>query len=51
MRVMQIVVAVLVAFLCYGTLAKLYRRRKRGHPLAVRPKSVRAHDDLRLTNL
>lgn len=51
MHVIQTTVAILVAFLCYGTLVKLYRRRRQKAADARPKRAVRAHDALRLTNL
>ncbi len=51
MRVMHTVLAVLVAFLCYGTYAKMFRRRHRAPKRFAAAKAVRPHDELRLTNL
>lgn len=51
MRIMQTTLAILVAFVCYGSFAKMYRRRRNRHPLGDRRKPIRAHDELRLTNL
>ena len=51
MRVIQAALAVLVALLCYGTFAKLFRKRDRVRKHLASAKRTRPHDELRLTNL
>ena len=51
MRMIHTVLAILVAFLCYGTYAKLFRRHNRRRNGLAATKPIRPHDELRLTNL
>jgi hypothetical protein len=50
MRVVQTILAILTAFAFYGSVARIYRRQHRKKE-AGPVRKVRAHDELRLTNL
>ena len=50
MRVVQTILAILMAFAFYGSVSRTYRRRHRTKGLRPVRKN-RAHDELRLTNL
>ena len=51
MRVIYTALAILIAFLCYGSYTKLLRRRHRSPKRIAHAKPIRPHDELRLTNL
>ena len=51
MRLIQTIIAVLTAFIFYGSVSQMYRRRRKSGQNRAVVRRVRPHDELRLTNL